>query len=203
MDVNRDNLFPIEVFRITINNSIEVNKTILEQLYASAEYKRYHTKYKNTSRYQNINISLTNVPMVQYVLMRATSIIQVLTKQTYQISPDNWWFNIMQAGDSINVHSHSPGPVWSGVYYIKVPKGSGKLYFTNSRTHIKESKVTKTVKTFYYKYIGHNFEDIPYKPEEGMMLLYPSWLDHKVSMHQVPSERIALSFNLKYPFSIL
>ena len=108
----------------------------------------------------------------------------------------------MKAGNSINIHSHSPGPVWSGVYYVTAPKGSGKICFTQNRTHIKESPKTKE-DTYYYKYIGHNFQEVPYTPEAGMMLIYPSWLDHRVSMHNVPEERIAISFNLKYPFSIL
>lgn len=200
MDIDRDFIFPIEVFKIFLHNHEEINQAILEQLYSTTEYNEYTT----TKKYKNLAIKPTEVPSVQYVLLRAIAIIENLTKQTYQIDADGWWFNIMKAGNSINVHSHSPGPVWSGVYYVTAPKGSGKICFTQNRTHIKESRKTKEgKKTHYYKYIGHNFQEVPYTPEPGMMLIYPSWLDHRVSMHSVPAERIAVSFNLKYPFSIL
>ena len=198
MDISRDFIFPIEIFKIFLHNNEEINENILKQLYSTAEYNEYTT----TKRYKNLAIKPTEVPSVQYVLLRAIAIIENLTKQTYQIDADGWWFNIMKAGNSINVHSHSPGPVWSGVYYVAAPKGSGKICFTQNRTHIKESPKTKE-DTYYYKYIGHNFQEVPYTPAPGMMLIYPSWLDHRVSMHSVPEERIAISFNLKYPFSIL
>ena len=200
MDIDRDFIFPVEVFKIFLHNHEEINENILKQLYSTVEYNEYTT----TKKYNNLAIKPTEVPSVQYVLLRAIAIIENLTKQTYQIDADGWWFNIMKAGNSINVHSHSPGPVWSGVYYVTAPKGSGKICFTQNRTHIKESQKTKEgKKTQYYKYIGHNFKEVPYTPEPGMMLIYPSWLDHRVSMHSVPEERIAISFNLKYPFSIL
>ena len=198
MDISRDFIFPIEIFKIFLHNNEEINDAILKQLYATAEY----AEYKNTKQYKNLAIKPNDVPSVQYVLLRAIAIVEKLTKQTYQIDADGWWFNIMKAGNSINVHSHSPGPVWSGVYYVTAPKGSGKICFTQNRTHIKESPKTKG-DTYYYKYIGHNFQEVPYTPEPGMMLIYPSWLDHRVSMHSVPADRIAISFNLKYPFSIL
>ena len=200
MNIDRDFLFPVEVFKIFLHNHEEINDSILEQLCTTPEYK----EYKNTKQYKNLAIKPTDVSSVQYVLLRAIAIIEKLTKQTYQIDADGWWFNIMKAGNSINVHSHSPGPVWSGVYYVTAPKGSSKICFTQNRTHIKELQKTKEgKKTYYYKYIGHNFQEVPYTPEPGMMLIYPSWLDHRVSMHSVPTERIAVSFNLKYPFSIL
>jgi len=200
MDISRDFIFPIEVFKIFLHNHEEINDEIFGQLCTTPEYK----EYKSTKQYKNLAIKPTDVPSVQYVLLRAVGIIENLTKQTFQIDADGWWFNIMKAGDSINVHSHSPGPVWSGVYYVTAPKGSGKICFTQNRTHIKESRKTKEDKnTYYYKYIGHNFQEVPYTPAPGMMLIYPSWLDHRVSMHSVPTERIAISFNLKYPFSIL
>ena len=200
MNIDRDFIFPIEVFKIFLHNHEEINENIRKQLYSTAEYNEYTT----TKKYKNLAIKPTEVPSVQYVLLRAIAIVEQLTKQTYQIDADGWWFNIMKAGNSINVHSHSPGPVWSGVYYVTAPKGSSKICFTQNRTHIKELQKTKEgKKTYYYKYIGHNFQEVPYTPEPGMMLIYPSWLDHRVSMHSVPTERIAISFNLKYPFSIL
>jgi len=201
MDIQRDSIFPIEVFQIALHNSDEINNNILTQLYASVEYKEYS---KNKLTYKNFSVPATKMNTVQYVLMRATSIIKSLTKQTLKIDDNNWWFNIMQAGQLIKAHNHSPGPVWSGVYYVKAPAGSGKICFTHSRTHIKEPTILPSgKKTNYYKYIGQHYPDKSYPATEGTMLIYPSWLDHKVSMHCVPESRIAISFNLTYPFAIL
>ena len=46
MDISRDFIFPIEVFKIFLHNYEEINNTILQELYLTTEYNKY-TSTKN------------------------------------------------------------------------------------------------------------------------------------------------------------
>ena len=193
MEIQKHQLFATEIYTTNFESSEDVNKVILEQFDASIEH---HTvSHHNSIRYENTYVPIQHVPAVQAILTSAIAVTSVFTKQQFQIDENNWWFNNMTGGDITDAHGHSPGPVWSGVYYAKVPAGSGKLYFTYNRMHIKEPN--------FYKYIGHNFQDVEITPVEGMMIIFPTWLDHRVGMQQTNEKRISISFNMRYPHGIL
>jgi len=193
MEISKHQLFATEIYTTNFEAPEDVNKVILEQFDASTEY---HTvSHHNSIRYENTYVPIQHVPAVQAILTSAIAVTSVFTKQQFQIDENNWWFNNMTGGDITDAHGHSPGPVWSGVYYAKVPAGSGKLYFTYNRMHIKEPN--------FYKYIGHNFQDVEITPVEGMMIIFPSWLDHRVGMHQTNENRVSIAFNMRYPHGIL
>lgn len=193
MEISKHQLFATDIFTTHFETSNEVNKVILEQLETS---KEFHThSHQNDVRHENTYIEIEHVPAVKAILTSAIAVTSVFTKQQFQIDGNNWWFNIMNGGDITAPHGHSPGPVWSGVYYVKVPTGSGKLYFTYNRMHVNEPN--------FYKYIGHNFQDVEIEPVEGMMIIFPSWLDHRVGMQQTNDSRVAISFNMRYPHAIL
>ena len=196
MEVQRDFLFATEIFKIELHNFNEVNDLLLNQYNSS---QKFHQQNAQKNRF----VSMEHIPAAQYILLRATAIVEALTKQTFQIDADNWWFNIINKGTAIETQNYSPGPVWSGIYYLNVPEESCDLCFTHQRTHIKEPKITKSVKTFYYKYIGHNFKDHRYTPTPGMMYIFPSWLDHRTEVNNSSETAITISFNLRYQFAIL
>ena len=206
MEISKHQLFATDIYTTHFETSDEVNKVILEQLETS---KEFHTEsHNNNIRNENTYVAIEHVPAVQAILTSAIAVTSVFTKQQFNIDGNNWWFNVMHGGDTTNPHGHSPGPVWSGVYYVKVPAGSGKLHFTYNRMHIKEPMRDITSGSIlpeqsYFKYIGHNFQDVEITPVEGMMVIFPSWLDHRVGMQQSNNQRVSISFNMRYPHAIL
>ena len=106
----------------------------------------------------------------------------------------NMWANINPTYSYNKTHTH-PNSLWSGVYYIKVPKNSGKLFLEDPRpgpnTHM-----------------PRRIEGIPealwrvcaYEPAEGRMIFFPSWLPHGVDINLNTDKgeknwRISVSFN--------
>lgn len=87
------------------------------------------------------------------------------------------WSHIHEKNMSTNQHSHYPADV-SGVFYIKVPEGSGQLVFHPAANPYHPGR-------------------IPFKPEEKLFFLFPSFLDHSVTRNQSDETRISLSFNFK------
>jgi|TARA_B100000287_G_C20589874_1_gene763774 uncharacterized protein (TIGR02466 family) len=108
----------------------------------------------------------------------------------------NWWININKKGDYNMKHVH-PGSTLSGVVYLQVPKGSGKIIFDSphmfSNFNEYKSYSTEIVESFnLYSSIG--YETLP-----GHFLVFPSDILHGVEVNQSREDRISLSFNIGLP----
>jgi len=114
--------------------------------------------------------------------------------------PVNWqihaWANINRLGDYHDPHNH-PHSYLSGSYYMKVPTGKD----AGQRGDARSSHIT-----FYDPRPGINMNSIkgdPYidpehtiLPEAGMLLMWPSFLNHFIHPNLSKQTRISLSFNI-------
>ena len=89
------------------------------------------------------------------------------------------WFNVCNTGDGQIWHSHARATI-SGTLYITVPDGSIEFRSPNPYTRHQEWPYAPTaIRT----------------PSPGDVVLWPSWLEHRVHANTSPSERISLSFD--------
>lgn len=95
----------------------------------------------------------------------------------------------MKHGDSHTSHIH-PNSLLSGVFYLTAPDGASPIVFSDIRhakrmvsLPIKEDNVITD-------------HDIPIFPEEGLLVLWESWMPHSVPKNKSDSERVTLVFNL-------
>ena len=103
----------------------------------------------------------------------------------------NCWININAHKDSNVPHTH-PKSFFSGVFYIKTPKKSGKLTFLNPGRNLMEWVFDENVTD----YNQQNSSIWSFEPEENMLFIFPSFLEHKVTPHMNKTEkRISISFN--------
>ena len=109
------------------------------------------------------------------------------------IKPSNIWANINRYKDYNRDHIH-PGSKLSGVYYIKVPKDSGDIYFINPAAKY----IALTMGAEYCSVFDTSYNFSEYiTPNVGDLFLFPSWLEHGVLPNMnISEERISLSFNL-------
>jgi uncharacterized protein (TIGR02466 family) len=123
---------------------------------------------------------------------------RLYTEFAQPLQPMSWvlsaWANINRQGDFNQIHTH-PGATWSGVYYVdhgeSNPAAEGtaiQLYDPNpARTNI-----------FFPEISASN---ILFKPEPGLMILFPSYVPHAVPPHRGDRPRISIAFNVrKDPF---
>ncbi len=101
------------------------------------------------------------------------------------------WVNINKKGHKNSRHSHFTSNLFmSGVYYAKVPENSGRIRFYDPRGHIiRDAKDTV-----------HFFGDHVYQyivPQEGMLLFFPTWLEHDVEENESDEDRVSVSFNIR------
>ena len=97
------------------------------------------------------------------------------------------WINIHDRGGFNFLHVHE-GSLLCGCFYLQVPEGSGPLVFRDPRPGVIHAGITGN---------GANaYKDIRLAPSDGLLVLFPSWLEHYVEPHDGDRPRIAVPFNL-------
>ena len=96
------------------------------------------------------------------------------------------WVNMHDRGGFNFAHIHD-GCLLSGAFYLQVPEGSGPLVLRDPRPGVVNSRLKGPGAN------GHN--DVQLRPETGLLVMFPSWLEHFVEPHGSDTPRIAISFN--------
>jgi uncharacterized protein (TIGR02466 family) len=101
------------------------------------------------------------------------------------------WINVNFKGAYNTPHDH-PGYMWSGCYYVKIPKAksgrSGDIEFLDPRTNVQNFGVPES---------AHFSPKIRIVPREGMLLLFPAYLRHWVYPNEEDAERVSIAFNAR------
>ena len=110
-----------------------------------------------------------------------------ITNQKVKIT--GMWAIINKKNASNSMHIHSNNYI-SAAYYVKAPKNCGDIVFYDPRfaATYRYPKIAKTNKL--------NSNIISFQPQEGMLVLFPSYLQHSVNANETDKERIVLSFNI-------
>ncbi len=104
------------------------------------------------------------------------------------------WANINRRGHYNNMHTH-PSATWSGVYYVD--NGDSNPTAEGTGIHLYDANPART-NIFFPDLASPSFR---FKPEPGLMILFPSYVPHAVPPHQGDRPRISIAFNLrKQPF---
>jgi uncharacterized protein (TIGR02466 family) len=106
------------------------------------------------------------------------------------------WLNVNRAGDHNVLHCH-PGSFLSASYYVKVPAEmtGGEIVFRDPRGPAVAMYETPGIDL---PWVGSG-TGIPFAPAAGQLLLFPSWLEHRVERFEGDGERISIAFNATNP----
>ena len=103
------------------------------------------------------------------------------------------WVNINGKGSWNACHSHfkqSQPILFSGVYYVKVPKNSGEIGFHDPRSMMAS-------RTLDEEYLNGNVAPVQYvMPNAGDCYYFPSWFEHEVRENKSEEERVSIAFNV-------
>ena len=128
------------------------------------------------------------------------TLVNELYKMQHEIFQEEWldgeaimgnmWANINPPGGYNRPHVH-PNSHFSGVYYIKATKDSGDIVFNDpkSTSHM----IVPSVKNIELpKYL---WKEVRVSPVVGRIIIFPSWLWHRVDINNTNDKRISVSFN--------
>jgi uncharacterized protein (TIGR02466 family) len=129
-------------------------------------------------------------PLFQYICEMAIQAVIDLNFVENNIFLTHAWVNFNDNRQCMN-SEHIHGEVLSGVFYLKAPPESGKLVLSNSGLNRLWGGISLVKEK--NQFTG---EMMRIEPEEGSIILFPSYLPHSVETNNHNDERISISFNL-------
>jgi len=101
------------------------------------------------------------------------------------------WANLNAPGAGHPAHTH-PNNYLSGVYYVRTQAGADTINFLDPRpqTGIVRPPVTELT--------AENTEQVAVTVKDGMLLMFPAWLQHEVGPNRSSRVRVSLGFNVMF-----
>tara|TARA_B100000131_G_scaffold150958_1_gene146472 strand:- start:176 stop:796 length:621 start_codon:yes stop_codon:yes gene_type:complete len=189
-------IFPYNVFKFKVEDYINLNKNLIKEVYNLKEdnnqgitrsnkngwhspvFKKFEKKYPNLEKLRKIISDNFNKE------------ISVMNKDIETLSV---WVNINEKDSYNQIHDHRRA-FYSGVYYIKVPKNSGNLYFYNPEIWF----TSAYEKPEFFLNKKYEEEKIEYDSKEGDLYFFVGNLPHGVEKNTVNEDRISVSFNFNF-----
>ena len=109
--------------------------------------------------------------------------------QTQEVKISNMWAIINTKGSLNQKHHHSNSDL-SAAYYVSAEKNCGDIVFYDPRS----ARVYKHPIAKNPNILNATINSI--SPEAGMLVLFPSYLEHSVNPNLSDNKRIVISFNL-------
>ena len=104
----------------------------------------------------------------------------------YDITYKESWYHVTKTNGMHESHIH-PGCSWCGIYYLQSGDlGSGETVFENpvKSTYIDRGNL----------YLN-NMSQYRVKPQDGLLVIFPSFLSHYQAMYKGTEDRIVVAFN--------
>ncbi len=101
------------------------------------------------------------------------------------------WLNKNGPGDFNRAHIH-PNAILSGAYYVQTPERGGNIELYDPVPA--RPMILYPIK----RRKPANSQTVEYKSEEGLLLIFPSWLQHSVQPNRSGDFRISISFNIGF-----
>lgn len=185
------NSYPTPIGTFNLENSDDLNKGLSEFICglrnedspSRSMVGGYHTKEDLLSR-NNPFIQEFHKIISKQILEYHSNISRTpLGPNTKMVS----WGMIYNSGDHSVTHTHAQADI-SSAYYCKVPKGlsNGQGEFR----HLDPRPAARWDTNF----AEQSFQEIT--PKEGMGIIFPGWLEHYVTPHNLNEERICITTNV-------
>jgi hypothetical protein len=109
-----------------------------------------------------------------------------------EVSPglmEFWTQDYKDEGNKHGRHCHGIHGI-SGVYWVRANENAQELIFHNPNNLVDYSK--------HYKDTPWSWNSFGYKPKKGLMLFFPSYLEHEVQESPPNTVRTTIAFNFPY-----
>jgi uncharacterized protein (TIGR02466 family) len=177
---NQHNIFQTPIWGFVLNNEEYQSIDYTQYIVDMAETTPSVTK-SNVGGWQSSDDLHTHGIFREFsgfLLRTAKTLLEPYTQNKLEIQ--SMWANINTQYNFNWQHTHEG--VLSGVFYLKVPKDSGRLIMVNPLIRSFNSPIKQS-----------NF---PIVPEHLACIMFPSWLEHYVEPNLTEETRISLSFNI-------
>jgi hypothetical protein len=178
------NLVSLDVF-VDILDEIDNKKLMYEIVNFSTPIEEKFTEDKNHSYYEDMRYSFDQEESEKLILTLTDKVSEILGKPMLL---EAIWSLSLSEGQSVSMHSHKSNlhmhheEYYSIAYYVSAPEGSASLCFNVTACNTIETSAQVD-------------------PEEGMLVIFNSFIPHMTNRHNSKTPRIVISANFipKYP----
>ena len=189
-------LFPEPIFKYKFKDYENLNKELSDYIYSLQNKDKEGLKRSNKGGWHSKNFQLTDQNSIQFkfALKIQEYILNAFQNFGWRIKNKNiriseMWAIINKKDDFNVIHTH-PNCYLSAAYYVKAPNNCGK--FEIEHPNIAKKYAFPEIETKNEL----NLEVASIEIEEGDLLLFPSYLPHKVGKNESGEDRIVISFNV-------
>lgn len=185
-------LFPtmLSVFRIPRDATTRMNTELTDMLdRLIAEAPEHDNPFLQTEH--DLHTLPEMMELNGYLMNAVGEILRILSTKHKDMLITGCWANIHPSDNVHRAHSH-PNNFLSAVYYVTTPPEGNQIVFYDPRIqhYILTPPVVETN--------THNSDHKVFEIEEGMLLVFPSWLVHSVPAGNSKARRISISYNLNF-----
>lgn len=186
-------MFPTLVWKILLTD--EVRAPLDERLTdALAELRRARPVLERGEGWQSATDLHRRAPFTEIadcVRRAAAAVLRFLRISCETLDITGCWATVLAPGASHRAHLH-PNNYLSAAYYLRAPAGADTIFFHDPRAQTAIIRPPVTALT------AENTDQVVVRVRRGMLLLFPSFLEHSVDANASTEERVSLSFNLMF-----
>lgn len=193
-------VYPTRVLSYVYDNVKNLNKE-LRKIILDREKSTPGLLYSNRGGYHSSNDLLhwdypcikTFTDMIHEISERMARINGLKENTTVDLSLAAW-ANVMRDGNYHLLHNH-PNNYWSGCYYVSVGNPDRNVPYNSFLELVDPRPAAVMIHSDAIVTPRYHFQ-----PTDGMILIFPSFLEHLVHPFKGTGERISIAFNvgLKY-----
>lgn len=129
-----------------------------------------------------------NQPLLMGIINRSIAAVTQQYEPTVTMTLKNYWININPPG-SYNVRHGHPRSVLACTLYLATPEHCGDLVLHNPNP-------AQIFAAYSAKAAQYNYTEWRIRPEPGLFVAMPGWLDHSVDPNTGSEDRISISMNV-------
>lgn len=187
MDILEHQLFTTPVWEV--QNNISATEIALLKEFAYEAVKKWPLDKPVSKRHgQNSQPLGFNNPLLMNILSKSLEAVKNVYEPSVELRLEKYWININPPG-SYNVRHTHPRSVLACTLYLETPPDSGDLVLYNMNA-------AQVFAAYSNKQAHYNFTEYRIRPQPGLFVAFPGWLDHSVDPNQGDSDRISISMNI-------
>ncbi len=195
-DIKVRNLFPVPIFHYKLENYKETNKELLNYILELQKNDKIGNTHSNRGGWHSPNFDLVKPgPPINFINSFKDFLKHIIVDEFgWEYVPNKQrivaMWAIINKKNSFNIMHNHQNCYLSASYYVKKPERSGNISFFDPVEPKTYRYPEKEKGTFYSNQV------VTLKPEEGELLVFPSYLYHDVEANLSNEDRVIISFNI-------
>ena len=186
--------FSTPIWITEINNYESINSELKNYIYQEKEKNIQGTKKSNVNGWHSDDFDLKNENLKNFITEISKNIGSTIKDMNWdletQLTKITSMWAIINHKDAFNEKHHHGNSALSAAYYVKAEQNAGNIVFFDPR----QSNVFHHPSSKEVNNINAQVQSVT--PKAGTLVLFPSYLEHKVDPNLSNEERIVVSFNV-------